>query len=283
MTAPAVHNGSPPAPHSVPAVASGAVRSLLGRPSRAGTVLGASSVAAWLDVGDDVVVVGTRQAVRLPNGVEVGLPDLAYLAGCRATVGGGGIQLGTRALRVTRWWVPRPALPPVTPSDLALAAAALPTTVVELGNQPLDRALADPNPALLADAARGLVGLGEGLTPVGDDYLSAALAAFRLMGPAIGFHAGAAMIDAAAPAIANLAKANTTVLSSSLIRHALGGNVAMPVAELLQALTGRGDVDRAMGSLEGVGHTSGPALVAGVGMGVRSVLQAARMAEEAYR
>jgi hypothetical protein len=237
----------------------------------------------WIDLGEDVVVVGNRQAVRLPNGVEADLPDFATLAGLPVSVGRGGIQLGAWTLRVTRWWVPRPVLPPVAPSDLADAASTLPATVDEVGHQPLEAALADLNPALLADAVRDLMGLGEGLTPLGDDYLSAALAAFALMAPAIGFPAGEAMIESAAPAIANRAEANTTALSASLIRHALEGNVAMPMAELLQALAGRRDVDRAVGSLDRIGHTSGPALLAGVGMGVRSVLQAARMAEEAYR
>ena len=42
---------------------------VLNGPATEGRLLGASAVAAWVDLGSDVVVLGMREAVRLPNGI----------------------------------------------------------------------------------------------------------------------------------------------------------------------------------------------------------------------
>ncbi len=262
MAAPAVHEKPPPASHSMPAVASGAIRHLLDGRRRSAALLGVSSLAWWIDVADDVIVVGTRGAVRLPNGVEVAGPLPPTPTGLSIEFGAGRIRLGSKVLHVARWWWPRPTLPAVAPYDLARAAAGMPVVVSELGELPLGRAFTELDSEFLTDVAEGLVGLGEGLTPIGDDYLAAAVAAFRLASEATGFGAGEALIDSASSDIAELARIRTTSLSASLIRHAVAGNVAAPVGALMRALAGRGDVTRAVKSLERVGHTSGRALVA---------------------
>ena len=284
MTAPAVHNGSPPAPHSVPAVASGAIRALLTRPPRPAIVLGGSSDALWLDVTDDVIVVGGRNSVRLPNGIETGVPDLFGFVGAPAVVGSGHVRVGPHVIQITRWWVARPSLPDVRSRELAAAEEQLPIALAGVDHELLGQALGDLNGPLLIEAAPRLMGLGAGLTPVADDLLAAALATFRLVGGASGHAACGTLIDIAAPEIVEASKGQTTALSAAPIRHAMAGNVAVPVAALIRAVAGRGDVHRAMRSLEGVGHSSGPALVAGVGLGVRSVRRAIRsMREEAGR
>lgn len=268
----AMHGASPVIPDHVPAMASTAVRASLTRPSRSVAVLGSSSSAIWLDAGDDVIVVATREAVRLPNGVGVALPDLGVFAGFPASVGGGGVRLGSAFLEVTRWWVPRPALPQVAVAELSGAAAQLPVVPSGIAVTGLGRALTERDTRSLLRAARGIVGWGEGLTPSGDDYLAAALATARCLASAIGDDSMGAMLDEAAPELAEVAEA-TTAFSASLLRHALRGNVATPLADLLRALTGGGDVGQAAARLSGVGHTSGPALLAGVGCGARSVIR----------
>jgi hypothetical protein len=54
------------------------------------------------------------------------------------------------------------------------------------------------------------------------------------------------------------------MLASSLLTHALSGEVAAPIADLLRAICGRGEVPRALERLCSVGHSSGPAYAAGV-------------------
>ena len=274
MTVGAMHGASPVIPDHVPATASTAVRASLTRPSRSVAVLGSSSSAMWLDAGDDVIVVGTREAVGLPNGVGVALADLRVFAGFPASVGGGGVRLGSAFLEVIRWWVPRPALPQVTVAELSGAAARLPVVPSGVPATGLGRALTERDTRRLVRAARGIVGWGEGLTPAGDDYLAAALATARCLASTIGDDSMGSMLDEAAPGLTEVAEA-TTALSASLLRHALRGDVATPVADLLRALTGGGDLGEAAARLGGVGHTSGPALLAGVGCGARSVIEGA--------
>ena len=61
----------------------------------------------------------------------------------------------------------------------------------------------------------------------------------------------------------------TTSFSASLLGHAFRGEVAEPAAALLRPLTGRGDAREAAENLNRVGHSSGPALAAGVLAGAR--------------
>jgi hypothetical protein len=53
-------------------------------------------------------------------------------------------------------------------------------------------------------------------------------------------------------------------LSAALLRHAVAGEVADPVAAFLQAITGRGDLAEAVDDLRTMGHTSGIATACGV-------------------
>jgi hypothetical protein len=69
---------------------------------------------------------------------------------------------------------------------------------------------------------------------------------------------------AVAPIVLTEAPFRTTALSAALLRHAVAGEVADPVAAFLQALTGRGDVEEAVGGLQTMGNTSGVATACGV-------------------
>ena len=115
-------------------------------------------------------------------------------------------------------------------------------------------------------AARGLVGLGEGLTPSGDDFLAGFEAALRtLASPDAGFLQDA-IIDRAE---------RTTTVSGTLLAHAAKGEFAERVHELIGALFDgddasiAGSIDRAVawgassgtdclfGVLVGLDHVAG--------------------------
>jgi hypothetical protein len=260
----------------MPAVASVAIRAALAGPTRHCRVLGASNHAVWVRVGYDVVVLSSRDATRLPNGIAVsamsGELALASLEDSwSARIGGGRIAIDGIVAEVARWWDPRPALTRIVPSRLARDTKGLPAAVPGVDGWQLNRALATWSAPHLLEAAGSLLGRGPGLTPEADDYLAGFVAAVRCLAPTLGHTRAASMLDAAAGPLAALAYARTTTFSASLIRHALRGDVAEPAGALLRAFGGRGDVPMAHQRLLGVGHTSGPALAAGLVLGARAL------------
>jgi hypothetical protein len=77
----------------------------------------------------------------------------------------------------------------------------------------------------LTEAARSLAGLGQGLTPAGDDFLLGAIAALWLLGEREGL-----------PAIARASVARTTVLSGAFLTAAAQGQFIEAWHVLVQAL-----------------------------------------------
>jgi hypothetical protein len=106
----------------------------------------------------------------------------------------------------------------------------------------------------LRDAATRLVGLGQGLTPAGDDFLCGFLAA--------GYCRRAANL---APSrllklfaeVVRLLLGQTTDVSASFLRDALEGRVSRPLAALAEACAPGGDLDSALLRLAAIGHSSG--------------------------
>ena len=276
MTAPAVVRELPPASIEMPAVASLAIRAALAGPTRRGRVLGTSSHSVWLRVGYEVVVLSTRDATRMPNAIEVtfaaGDIALARLKNSwSAVVGGGRIEIDGIVANVARWWDPRPALPPITSRRLAANSARFASEVPGIDSSLLRRAVATWSGPNLLEAAGSLLGAGPGLTPEADDYLAGVLAGLRCLAPGQGHRRATAMLDAASAPLAAMAYARTSTLSASLIRHAIHGDVAEPAGAFLRALSDRGDVASSHARLLTVGHTSGPALAAGVVLSARAL------------
>jgi hypothetical protein len=264
-----------PAVATTPAVASTALRAVVTGPPQRARTLGIATHAVWLHAGDQVLVISTPDAVRLPIGVvvaAVGRPPLADSAAAGGVVGEGHVIIGDLDLRVARWWEPRPALGRTTSTALRSRLAGLTEAPPAITENRLRGALTAWDPGRLVGAAGGLLGSGGGLTPEGDDYLAGVVAALRCLAPALGHRAAAAMLDAAAPALVEAGERRTTALSASLLRAALRGQVAAPAGALLRAFTGRGDVAAAHARLLGVGHTSGPALAAGMVLGARALV-----------
>jgi hypothetical protein len=257
-------------------VASTAIRPVLTVPGTA-RVLGTSAYATWLLVAGAVVVVSTRDATRLPNSVEISATahDDVFRSvghGDRATMRANRISFDHFAVSVTRWWDPRPALPACTAESLARTAAGLPDQTARVPSDGLRLAVANGSPPQLLHAAEELLGRGTGLTPAGDDYLAGALAALRLLGPVCGLTAPDRLLTAVRTPLLHLARQRTTAFSATLLEHAIGGRVAAPAAALLRALTGRGDVATTHRGLGEVGHSSGPALAAGIVLGTQSLI-----------
>ncbi len=109
---------------------------------------------------------------------------------------------------------------------------------------------------------KGLVGLGPGLTPSGDDWLSALCYVLALAG-----NPAAALGEELAP-LADYARANTTALSYAMLaraRRGLGGERLAGFSEAM--MTGSG-TQPALEALLEVGACSGWSLAAGVADGL---------------
>jgi hypothetical protein len=110
-------------------------------------------------------------------------------------------------------------------------------------------------------AARGLIGLGSGLTPSGDDVLVGIEAALRaLAGPMAGF-LGGAIHDV---------NDRTTVIAATFLRHAAAGEFAERIQVLLAALLGHEDEALPVAIQRAVawGATSGTDCLLGVLLGL---------------
>lgn len=276
MTAPAVTNEGASVPQRVAGVASVAIHGLLTVPGTA-TVLGTSGYAVWLLVGESVIVVSTRYATRLPNGIEIPSrssdnPFEQVHHGAPIKVGFGRVMLEGLSVSVARWWDPRPVLHTITTEELAANIAGLPADVPDVESDQLRSALHAFSPNALLAAARPLLGKGSGLTPEGDDYLAGAVASIRLLSQALNHGQATRMLDAVANPLAKLADARTTTFSAALIQYALRGQVAAPAGSLMRAFAGRGDVAPSHRVLLKVGHSSGPALAAGMVLGAQSLI-----------
>ena len=103
---------------------------------------------------------------------------------------------------------------------------------------------------------QGLVGLGPGLTPSGDDFLVGALAALDAIGAGEAHGALAAAVASAAPGA-------TSALSACLLRAAAAAHVGENLYGAVAALL-TGDVDAAVAALAHIGHSSGWDMMAGI-------------------
>ena len=249
------------------AAASVALQQLLAAPRQAGTLLGVSEHAAWIGVGEEVVVLSDRRAVRLPNAIELAVNEVGRWIhkDDAAYIGEGFIAIGQLTAVARRWFDPRPMLGSCQNDTLERNLAELSNRVAVQADPGLLEAFRRRDPQRMLDRATQLLGSGEGLTPEGDDVIAGAIASHLLLAGAVGRETG--YLDAFTKPLNELSRTRTTSFSASLIRHASVGRVSAPFADLLKALTGRGSLDAATEELLAVGHTSGPALVAGILVG----------------
>lgn len=139
--------------------------------------------------------------------------------------------------------------------------------------QLLLRASRQQETAALEEAARGLAGLGPGLTPSGDDVLAGFASVMALLGPCVSD--GASSLNDIAEIISSTARPRTTTLSAVLLAHAARGEVAEPLGKLLLALArpheASSQVLFAAERVLALGGTSGGDALLGMLVGLRAL------------
>jgi hypothetical protein len=247
---------------------------LLMGPVRVGTVVGAFSAAVIVRVdtesGPRVVSLLAGGAAGVPNGVRLTGPEVdlhRVRVGAPVAIGDGWVRVDPFEVRVVRSWSTRVML--IDPEPTSVAALEQAATSAQRGVPlpAINRLALALKPSARADrreedlqrAVDGLVGLGRGLTPGGDDVLAGVLT---------GLHAIARTDLAAAigtGAIGNEAIGNgalapiterTTLLSADLLRLAAAGEACLEALAVLRAVH-RPGLERS-GQRPPAGHTVGP-------------------------
>ena len=155
-----------------------------------------------------------------------------------------------------------------------------PTTLVTAAALPsvrgLVRGLLTLDAPLVDVSAAGLIGLGPGLTPSGDDFLAGLMVAMMSGGADAAASLAGRQASVLGNSVASLAPDRTTSLSATLLTHAAEGAGSEAAHLLLAAILGaRGQPDPggAARSLAGGGHTSGWDTLAGLLLGIHLVLR----------
>ncbi|MFM9370500.1 DUF2877 domain-containing protein [Streptomyces sp. Da 82-17] len=228
------------------------------------------------------------------SGVRPGAPVAFAPDSVRLTCAAGDIRV---CVRDAAGWDPIvPSLDRLTPADLATAARALhqvtythgelggmlgapPTAgpmetavcaALDHGRRRLIRAVRSRS-GTESEAVLALLGLGPGLTPAGDDFLTGLALLSALDGSGLGpFAAALGRVLAQHPG-------RTTLLSATTLREALSGRVRAPLVDVLHALAAtrghgeaqavdiiRSPVRRALAH----GHTSGADTLSGLVTGL---------------
>lgn len=261
-----------PAP-ATPALASLALAPWLCSPPRPARVIGVSTDVAWCSLDDQVILLSSPDAVRFPNAVlaEPGCRRLE--PGDEIVLGSGGLTSEAMHWQVVRWWDPHAVPVDASRTEVLARLSGVERTVSQSTCLPLIAALTSGDHRAILDQVRSILGGGSGLTPEGDDRLIGAFAAFRDVGSSVGRSTTGTMLDEVADEILALASHRTGSLSVTLLRHSLAGEVPDPVAGLLRALTGRGDLTAAVDRCLAVGGSSGLALAEGVLCGARAACE----------
>lgn len=247
--------------------------------------------AVNLHVGDELVALVSAELDDAPATVRVPVEDWTALQvrqGDPASIGPDGFRIetvhgpiavltssatawapaeiclcalsGGQLLRAEATIAATPA--PAQQSAFGSAAAALLTERVAA----LEEALRRRDPSAITAAATGLLGLGEGLTPSGDDVLTGLAFVSAQRGTRL--HGALASLAAAL----DDEEERTTLLSVATVRHALGARAQQGLHELIQAVRD-GDDERIRDAalhVAGIGHTSGTDMLSGVRLALRT-------------
>jgi hypothetical protein len=251
-----------------------------------GTVAGVTSGATYVELGRHVIALTRPGVALLPNAICVA--RVAGSGSVRARPGlveVGGEQVAWDAGDPPAW-EPRPRR--ARPGDRGALArrgdailgalgidgapsidGGLAVTLRGRGQEGarhLYRALCDRDAERAAMAADRLLGLGPGLTPEGDDILTATAATVTAVGDAVGFEGPERDTWLAALVPADL-RERTTALSRTLLELAVQGRIAEPVHPLLQPGDSRWRAS--LTRLEGAGASTGRAYAVSVGATMR--------------
>lgn len=252
----------------IPVVAAPRVRDLLrAAPDGPVPVVHLGELAIYVEVSGRCVGVLAAGAARVPCGMRSTLnhllPLLSTSGPSTAYLVGGTLHVGSRSLPVGRTegsYVPRirPEVVRSTETSPVTVQATPPATVAGLVAALL------PHGRIDADSAPGLVGRGEGLTPLGDDLLAGWLALHRAV---------AVPTDAVDEVVRRLLP-RTTLLSATLLDCAMHGEVLPEYADWLRAL-GTSDEPVRAAALAAIGATSGAGLLHGARLALHQLQGAA--------
>ncbi len=225
-----------------------------------GVVLHAGAHAVYARVGGHVVGVTSRHATHVPAAIRTSLTRLpATRVGDPAVVRDGALRVAGLRVSVSRVVATGvPDLPDPT-AAARLLAAHLPDLRDSRDRLPTAAlaALAAGDPG----AVPRLLGLGDGLTPLGDDVLTGWLVATRAAG---------GDVEPVAGAVTRLSD-RTTALSAALLADAAAGECLPELRRLLLALRAGRGVASAAAAVAAVGHTSGSGLLLGVHLALPAV------------
>ncbi|MFP5346110.1 MAG: DUF2877 domain-containing protein [Actinomycetes bacterium] len=253
---------------------------LSGRPRPLTVVVGGAS-AAYLR--DDGGVVAVHSADSVPASCGLLLPpgrgpDVLFHPGQTVLAGHGFLQTASHRLLVTRWWPPASVGPPATDEQVPLPPAPrelLRALLSDAGPSVDEAALQARNVAVPAAVAlaggdipttarllTGVLGLGPGLTPSGDDVAAGILLVlFGVLG------GDCPNLERLASTVVAAARSSTTTVSVALLTEAAAGRTSVPVARAVRALLGRpfvGTPADAFAALLALGHLSGADLATGM-------------------
>ncbi len=199
------------------------------------SAVAAASIALADAPPETLVVTESATGPRFPNGIVV---DNECPGGIMTSrLGDGGPT--SLPLAARRWWDP-----------------SCPVGTLDRGR--IQAFLVSIDPLELPYTPEAGIGWGPGLTPAGDDLV---------LGMLVGFHAAGARGEATALAEA-CASAETVPLSRALLDHAAGGRAVRPVLDLVAALSGRRELNRAIADLRCFGATSGRYILDGLRRGL---------------
>jgi uncharacterized protein DUF2877 len=200
----------------------------------------------WLRIGTPVTI-GARRLVA--DGLSIPWPR-AEVVDCSVDTAGG---RGGPSPRHLRHWRGR-------------HSASLDSAPGVAGRGRLAAAIRERDAARLIAGAGTLLGLGDGLTPSGDDCLVGALAVLHHVDREWLPRGGASAVGA----IAGSARARTTTIGREFVLHALAGRFSEPVLAVLRA-TSPEEQRRAVARLAGLGATSGADTLCGMRLACRSL------------
>jgi hypothetical protein len=153
----------------------------------------------------------------------------------------------------------------LTDLDGPHGAAGLASTPGRAARGAAARAIRERDPAALARAARSLMGLGEGLTPAGDDWLVGALAALHRLAQRWALTGG--RLDSV---LVGEAQLRTTTIGAAFLAHALAGEFSEPIRDLMTAESSPG-ARASAARLAVMGATSGADTLAGIRAALREL------------
>ncbi len=228
--------------------------------------------SGWNLPGQDVFVLSLNAAAtpRIPNGIQLSSPAGSFPFS--ALRPGMPVIFGAQRLHIeaidcsldlsqSPQWNPHIQRP--AQLDMAVVQrnyCRLQTLVEKWKQGHGDNGVGVDQAADILTLAREICGRGPGLTPSGDDMLAGWMAAgWLLYGPEAGF-------VETCRRIVEIARQQTHLLSQCWLSYAAGGNVAEPIATLLDAMTRAGDaqLERALTTVLAIGATSGYDVCQGV-------------------